>query len=101
MDVKVGDEVLVEGRWSKSILTVEKITPKGNIRVSNGALYDIYGSEKTSDVWNSTNITPLTPELKEQLYKEKIIKNTLKVLHDMKTLTYDQAMRIMEILNGK
>lgn len=98
MDIKVGDKVLVQGRFSKSVQTVEKITPKGNIRVSNGALYDISGSEKTKDVWNSTTIVPLTPELEEQLHKEVVVARAIKAMHDTKTLTYNQAVKIMEIL---
>lgn len=61
-------------------------------------MYDTSGSEKTKDVWNSTTIVPLTPELEEQLRKEKVVHQTIKAMHDVRTLTYNQAVKIMEIL---
>lgn len=101
MDVKVGDRVLVYGRWNKSLHTVEKITPKGNIRISNGTLYDIRGSEKTKDAWNRTTIVPLTPELENELRKEVLVNKTIEVMHTIQTITYDQAIKVREILDIK
>lgn len=41
---------------------------------------------------------PLTPELEEQLRKEVVVNKTIKVMHEVQTLSYDQAVKIMEIL---
>lgn len=49
-------------------------------------------------MWNSTIIVPLTPELEEQLRKEVVVNKTIKVMHEVQTLSYDQAVKIMEIL---
>lgn len=101
MNVKIGDRVLVCGDWGrKSVQTVTKITPKGNIRVSNGRLYDPSGMEKTSEKWSLSAIKALTPELEEQLMQEETIRETLKLLRSIKSITYKQALEINKILSN-
>lgn len=99
LNVKPGDKVVVTGRRSgRYITTVVRITPSGNIRCDNGELYDSNGSQKTSDVWNISHLSELTPEIEKEIIQERYIKRTFDKLHEVKTLTYDQCTKIMEIL---
>lgn len=100
MDVKVGDKVIIYGSWNKkSIATVEKITPKGNYRLSNGFLYGPDGFEKTSDKWGGSKFSVLTPEMEEEFKCEKMVSYVLKTMHETKNITYEQAVEILRILN--
>lgn len=99
-DLKVGDKVFVTSDYYKSIQTIEKITPKGNFRLSNGSLYSEFGIEKTSDYWHGSSFVPLTPELEKQLTEEITIKQVWKMMRDVKieNLDYKKALKIKEIL---
>lgn len=98
MDVKIGDEVLVQSRWKKAIVTVINITPKGFIRTSDGGYYDNNGRVKTSDPWNGSTIYILTEDMKKELLEEKLINETLYILQNIKELSYEQAIKIREVL---
>ena len=52
-ELKIGDKVSVN---YESVCAVEKITPKGFIRLSNERLYDDVGNEKTTNAWHRTRI---------------------------------------------
>lgn len=101
LNVKTGDEVLVESRWRKEIVTVTNVTPKGFIRTSDGGYYDNYGRIKSSDPWDSSSISILTEEMKKSFLEEKYTRSTLLMLDDLKILSYEQAVKIREILDGK
>lgn len=101
MDVKIGDEVLMESRWNKSIVTVTNVTPKGFIRTSNNGYFDSNGREKTNDPWSTSHICILTDEIRKVLYEEKFINETLRIMNDMRKISYEKAVQIREILDGK
>lgn len=98
MDLKAGDKVLISARYSKSIGVVKKVTPAGNIRLKNGELYTPGGSLKTRDAWNISHIQPLTPELEESLRQDSVIASVLNAMHNAKSITYEQALEIRQIL---
>ncbi len=100
MDLKVGDKVLVTARYSQFIEKVAKITPAGNIRLTNGSLYMPDGRQRGGDIWSTSCIQPLTPELEESLRRTTFIKKTLYVMHEIKDITYEQAIEIRQILEG-
>lgn len=99
LDLKPGDRVVVSSRRSgRYISKVARITPSGNIRCDNGELYEPTGSQKTSDVWNISHISKLTPEIEEEIMQENYINRTLAKLHKISNLTYDQCKRLNAIL---
>lgn len=101
MEFEVGKKVLVRGKWnSKYIRTIEKITPKGNVRLDDGKLYNPDGSQKTSDYWNQTTICILTEEMAQELEKEAFVKNTIEELKKVQDINYEDAVKIMKILKG-
>ncbi len=110
MEFKVGDEVLVEGRGSKKIGTIYRITATGLVRVQIGEGKHSYPMTFHSDTKRGTShnqredyhITLLTKELKEQYKEETHMNNYVqetfyRFLHY--PLTYEQAIRINEVLD--
>lgn len=99
MTVKKGDKVILYTFFGKSVEVVEKITPKGYIRV-NGMLFNADGTQRTSDVWQRNSITEYSQELADEISKESTIRKALKLAHDVSILSYEQAVEIIKILKG-
>lgn len=100
LDLKVGDNVVVMSHWGISIRKVEKITPKGAIRV-DGTLYNEFGSQKGGDSWSRSLIKKATEEDIREIKKANYIKKTLRAMHECKGLTYEHAVEIMKILESE
>lgn len=101
---KVGDKVVTTR--SRVVGTVIRITPKRkDVVVDFGNYQRVFGSdgwEKGADVWSLTMIEPLTPEIAREI-KQNIIINKCKRLFRIKekNLTFDQAARILEVLEDE
>lgn len=96
-NLKVGDAVFVSGNFGCILHKVEKITPKGFIKV-NGALYTKDGYERGGDVWCRTNITPASQDEIETYYKKRFIGEVMNKLRSVKKLNYEQAVAVNSIL---
>ena len=96
-NLKVGDKVFVCFRMGKSLRTVDKITPKGYIKVG-GSLYNTNGSERNSDVWSRCYLSEATPEAIKRFREELAIKRAIKLMRETKTITLEQANKIIELL---
>lgn len=96
-NLKAGDAVFVCGRFGRSLCRVEKITPKGFIKVA-GTLYTKAGFQRGSDGWDFTSIRPASAEEIEQYRKEKFIADVVKKLRFVSNLQYEQAVAINRIL---
>ena len=97
LDVKVGDTIIVLGMWGKRrISTVQKVTPTGKIRV-DGNLYDANGFRRI-DRWESEHLQKATSEQLKQIRNEYKINKALKMCHEVKVLTIEQAEKIVDIL---
>ena len=98
-NIKVGDKVIVYGGYGgETIKEVEKITPKGFIRV-NGILYNQTGTQRSSDRWFFSRIEPVTEEKIEKLRRRDYVRKiTNKIVNMQKSFTYDQAVKIAEIM---
>ena len=105
-EFKVGDKVVTTR--SRVIGTVIRITPKRkDVVVDFGNYQSIFrpdGWQKGEDIWSSmsTIIEPLTPEIEREI-KQNIIINKCKKLFKIKerNLTFDQAARILEVLEDE
>ena len=97
---KVGDKVLLSNQHLHKITTVEKITPKGFIKV-DGILFNPNGIERGGDAYGSYHIDPITDEREQELRKEFFVNNTKKKLKkfDFNNTTYEQACKIALLLN--
>ena len=84
-----------------SIGTVKRITPTGRVvvRFESGyeETYRKDGSAFSNDIWSYERIVPLTDERLRQIYEKETVKKCRKMFEETK-LTYDQAVRILEIL---
>lgn len=98
-DVKVGDVVIVHGRWSKKLAMVQSITPSGLIKVNN-LLYYPDGRQRGGSTWELTHISKATEEQIKEIKEESCIAQTLKRMHNTSKIDYAQALAINSILDG-
>ena len=110
LNVKVGDKLLYQRGYAHNqverIVTVTKVTPTGRIRVDySDKQYDKYGNEMGSrDIWTCRSSLHLP---KEEDYERIKVNNTIaKALllmgnQNKETLSYEQAVKIIEILEPK
>lgn len=96
-NLKVGDFVFVSGNWGCSLHKVEKITPKGFIKV-NGSLYTKDGYERGGDSWSITNISPASPDAIKEYNNKIFIREVMNKLRTVKKLSYEQAVDVNRIL---
>ena len=103
-DIKAGDKVILEvGGWwrSKSVETVEKITPKGYIKV-RGELYDVNDDGTKASVRGNAPswLYPYTEEEDRKISEARYISSVKRKMRDFDgELTIEQAKQIAEILN--
>lgn len=98
-DLKAGDKVIVSSRWHRTIQTVDKVTPTGRINIG-ATVYDNTGRERGSQSWSYGKLEQATPEAIEKIRRDKIIKEALNTAREVKTLTYEQAVAILNILTA-
>ncbi len=96
-NLKVGDKVFVCWRMGRSLKTVEKITPKGYIKVG-GSLYNADGSERNSDIWSRCYLSEATPEAIRLFTEQATIKRAIKLMQETKEITLEQASKIIDLL---
>lgn len=96
-NLKAGDFVFITGRFKRSLKQVEKITPKGFIKV-DGSLYNKDGLIRGGDGWNFTRIIPASDEEIAQFRKEAFIADVVQKLRSVTNLQYEQAVAINRIL---
>jgi hypothetical protein len=67
---KVGQEVCIHGKHSRSSAVIDRITDGrgGTIYADKGA-YDTFGNSRGTDIWNGSQMELMTPALKESMQK--------------------------------
>ena len=95
-NLKVGDSVFVHSAYGRALCKVEKITPKGFIKVA-GNLYTKDGVMRGSG-WNWSNIRPASDEEIAEFRKEKFVADVVKKLRSVTNIQYEQAVAINNIL---
>lgn len=100
-NLKVGDEVILSQRFNNDrVVKIEKITPKGFIKIGNYLFYP-NGKERGGNRWYPCHISIATKEKTEIIKRKSFCRQTLNFLHELKEITYDQAVKIMEVLGDK
>ena len=97
--LKAGDDVIISNRYIQFVGTVEKITPAGKIKV-NGFMFRKDGSQVSSDRWCLTRLLEATPEAVRKISEDKAIRKALNAAHDLKDITYEQAVKILAVLES-
>ena len=97
-NLKVGDFVFVSCRLGRSLKKVEKITPKGYIKVG-GILFNKDGLERGGDIWNKYSISEATPEKIKSFQEKLIINKAIKIMRAKSEITLEQAYKIIELLD--
>ncbi len=96
--LKPGDKVVVFNRDSIiEVCTVEKITPKGNIRTKYGLFKNTTGFQKTNDAWNMRRIKPFSEELGERIKRLHVI-GKIKTFN-FSSLPNEVLFEVYEIIN--
>ena len=98
-NLKAGDKVFVWYTGSCQLDVVEKITPKGFIKV-NGSLFTKDGLERGGSVWYHASIEPATEEKIAEYNRERFIRATIKRMREISKISYEQAVQINEILGA-
>lgn len=95
-NLKVGDNVFVNNAYGLALRKVEKITPKGFIKV-DGNLYTKDGVMRGSG-WNWSAIRPASDEEIAEFRKKKFVADVVQKLRSVSNLQYEQAVAINKIL---
>ena len=99
-NAKVGDWVFVWGMHSKTLRRIDKITPKGFIRVG-GSLYTKEGHERGGDIWSRKCISLAKPEEVEMFKKQVFVRKVIEKLSKLtsKDIDYETAVTLNNLLN--
>ena len=98
-DLKVGDKVIVSERFcAETIGVVEKITPKGFIKVGNTLYNSDSGNKRTSNIWDVGRIRVATTEQIETIQKNEFCRKILRKLNRLTSIDYDKALEINRIM---
>ena len=105
LNLKIGDRVIrnYNNSLPTAIGVVVKITQKrGDYVVDYGNYKETYmydGWERGGDVWSRSHIQLLTPEIEERIRQINLVRKCRDEFNKKgKSLTADQAARILEIL---
>lgn len=94
----VGDAVIVANYYNESVGKVEKITPTGRITVGR-TTYDADGREYgSSRGYHPYRLREATQDKIEDIRQKSIIANAMRAMDSCKKVTYEQAVKILEIL---
>ncbi len=104
LNVKVGDEVCYIPSSvfpTKLIAKVTKVTPTGRISIDlSYSQFDKFGCQIGRDSYHISQIYELTSDEKRGILEKNFIRRCINEFHAKKeTITYDQAVKIMKILN--
>lgn len=102
-DVQVGDMLINETRYSSVIVRVDRITPQ-RIVINNGCVYHKKNGERVgnSDIWTTNFVRiPKDNEIEELIKRNAIVNigRKAKEFLDKGKMTYEQALKLKEILN--
>ena len=95
LNVKVGDKVLVSGRYATDdfIAEVEKVTPTGRIRLSDrsSTQFDKYGREMGAKIYYSHKLSIPTKEDYNRVEKNKLAG---KIIYSIRSLNTDNLYNL-------
>ena len=95
LNVKVGDKVLVSGRYKENdyIAEVEKVTPTGRIKLSGGssAQFDKYGREMGANLYYSHWLSIPTEEDYKRIEKNKLAGE---IIYNIRSLNTDNLYNL-------
>lgn len=105
--VEVGEEVLycpASFRKIEKIATVTRVTPTERIKIDKSErTFNQYGRSMGDSGWRGNDyIYKLTPEKKKELIEKEVIHKCLARFDECKdNLTYEQAKKILRILEAE
>lgn len=101
MDFKVGQEVLVYSRFHRRISKIKKITKTGLISVEcEDGLFNANGRKRGTDTFSGCWIKHMTPEIKEIIEKEMLVRQLSSDRLRWQDLTIDKLREIKKIIEN-
>lgn len=97
-NVKVGDKVIVQGRYNTCIEEVVKVTPTKCFRTSGDGYFNRDGFDKRGDVFWTDIVFLYDEEFAQQLSNEEFRHRVLYGLNNLKEITFEQACEVNKIL---
>lgn len=94
-ELKAGDKVFVSSRSGTTLQTVQKITPTGRVIVNN---IQFIGGINKSNMWDIITLEEATEEKIKEYKIRGFIRRVFYELKQKKSMTYEQAKKINEIL---
>lgn len=107
LKVEVGEEVLYRPasfHKIEKIATVTRVTPTGRIKIDKSErTFNQYGRSMGDSGWGGNDyIYKLTPEKKKELMEKEVIHKCMARFDECKdNLTYEQAKKILGILEAE
>lgn len=96
-NLKVGDKVILTTQFKEPrVVEVEKITPKGFVKVE-GMLFNENGCQRSSS-WYTSYIWEYTEEKEEELRKKAVVRQARDLMNHCSCLDYEKAVKIIDIL---
>lgn len=101
-NVKVGDDLLVfsyqYGKLTRSIQSVVEITKAWNVKTNKGQIFCPNGVLRGNQGYSRTTARIATNEDKESVKQMNFRAQTLQYLHNLKNISYSDAVKIMDII---
>lgn len=102
-NVKVVDDLLVSfyqyGTTIRSIQRVVEITKAGNVKTNKGQIFYPNGGLRGDQGYSRTTARIATNEDKESIKQMNFRVQALQYLHNLKNISYSDAVKVMGILN--
>lgn len=94
-ELKAGDKIFVRSCSGTTLQTVQKITPTGRVVVNN---IQFIGGINKSNMWDIITLEEATEEKIKEYKIRGFIRRVFYKLKQKKSMTYEQAKKINEIL---
>jgi 16S rRNA G1207 methylase RsmC len=97
--LKVGDEVIVEGRYDRSVQKIEKVTE--NFLIIDGTKYRKQGGMMTgANSFHYSFLNEATPEVIDKINNENRLRNLRSFMRslDINSLSIETMLQIREII---
>jgi len=98
--LKVGDEVVLSCFSTKVVCSVDEITKDGLLKI-NGWHFDRNGTGNATNEKLPVFILKITDEAIEEMRQKEAISKARFLLNKTSNLTYDQAVKVIEMFGGK
>lgn len=92
--------VIISTKYRDTVHTVDKVTPTGRIKIEN-IYYNKYSIEMGGGTWRWSSLHEATPEALNEIAKTQTIKKALWLVRNVSDITFEQAVKLIDVLEDK